>query len=219
MRGRRYDVAMDLQGLIKSAAMARLSGAKRVIGFEAARCANAARPGFTPRRRRLPHGAHIIQKNLSVLPVLGVADIALCNFRSRARHRPSLTPWWPMPRRADRARFVLFNPGAAWPNKRWPPERFGALAQRIVRATALPVYVLWGRAKRRWRTRSSRSRWARPCARPDKPGRPAGVVVARGADGVWRHRSDSSRRRDGCADRGLLRSDVARAQRSVASGR
>ena len=34
MRERAYDAAVDLQGLLKSAAMARLSGARRVIGFE-----------------------------------------------------------------------------------------------------------------------------------------------------------------------------------------
>src|SRR5262245_51753628 len=34
LRARHYDVALDFQGLIKSAALARLSGAKRVIGFD-----------------------------------------------------------------------------------------------------------------------------------------------------------------------------------------
>ena len=36
LRARSYDVAVDLQGLLKSAAMARLSGASRVVGFEPA---------------------------------------------------------------------------------------------------------------------------------------------------------------------------------------
>ena len=35
LRGNQYDVAIDLQGLIKSAALARASGAARVIGFTA----------------------------------------------------------------------------------------------------------------------------------------------------------------------------------------
>src|SRR5262245_42450486 len=34
MRGRGYDAAIDLQGLFKSAVAAKLSGARRVIGFE-----------------------------------------------------------------------------------------------------------------------------------------------------------------------------------------
>ena len=33
LRAKRYDVALDLQGLMKSALLARVSGAPRVIGF------------------------------------------------------------------------------------------------------------------------------------------------------------------------------------------
>ncbi|MFP5380267.1 MAG: glycosyltransferase family 9 protein, partial [Vicinamibacteria bacterium] len=36
LRARRYDAALDLQGLLKSAAIARASGARRVIGFDRA---------------------------------------------------------------------------------------------------------------------------------------------------------------------------------------
>jgi ADP-heptose:LPS heptosyltransferase len=39
---------------------------------------------------------------------------------------------------------VLLNPGAAWPNKRWPPERFGALAAAIRERRGLRSVVLWG---------------------------------------------------------------------------
>ena len=54
---RRYDVAIDLQGLIKSAVLARLSGAPRVIGFPSALPARAAgaavlHRGARSRRRR-----------------------------------------------------------------------------------------------------------------------------------------------------------------------
>jgi len=36
------------------------------------------------------------------------------------------------------------NPGAAWPNKRWPAERFGEVAAFIRDVRGLPVFVLWG---------------------------------------------------------------------------
>ena len=44
----------------------------------------------------------------------------------------------------ESACFALLNPGAAWPNKRWPPERFGAVALWLHRQHALPSAVLWG---------------------------------------------------------------------------
>jgi heptosyltransferase I len=46
--------------------------------------------------------------------------------------------------RATRDPYVLINPGAAWPNKRWPPDRFGALAAAIRERHGLRSLVLWG---------------------------------------------------------------------------
>ena len=48
LRRTRYDVAIDLQGLIKSAAIARMSGAARVIGFSTRHLRERlARPFYT----------------------------------------------------------------------------------------------------------------------------------------------------------------------------
>ena len=38
----------------------------------------------------------------------------------------------------------MINPGAAWPNKRWPPERFGAVAAFLRERFGLPSIALWG---------------------------------------------------------------------------
>jgi ADP-heptose:LPS heptosyltransferase len=43
---------------------------------------------------------------------------------------------------------VLLNPGAAWPNKRWPPDRFGAIAGWIRERYGLRTLVLWGPGER-----------------------------------------------------------------------
>ena len=73
LRARDYDVAIDLQGLLKSAAMARLSGARRVIGFEPSALREGAAAWFYNEAAPVPAGAHIIRKNFSVLPLLGVS--------------------------------------------------------------------------------------------------------------------------------------------------
>jgi ADP-heptose:LPS heptosyltransferase len=40
--------------------------------------------------------------------------------------------------------FALLNGGAAWPNKRWPAERFGRLAAWLRDEHGLSSVVLWG---------------------------------------------------------------------------
>ncbi|HUE85994.1 MAG TPA: glycosyltransferase family 9 protein [Vicinamibacterales bacterium] len=143
MRARKYDVAIDLQGLLKSASMARLSGAPRVIGFERRALRERAAAWFYSETATVPPDAHVIRKNLSVLPLLGVADTSV--------RFPFVIPSSAVAERvaADLAvrgtnGFALMNPGAAWPNKRWPPERFGAVARHLRDRHALPSLVLWG---------------------------------------------------------------------------
>jgi heptosyltransferase-1 len=41
-------------------------------------------------------------------------------------------------------KFALVNPGAAWPNKRWPADRFGAIARTLRETHGLTPLVLWG---------------------------------------------------------------------------
>jgi ADP-heptose:LPS heptosyltransferase len=41
-------------------------------------------------------------------------------------------------------KYVVLNPGAAWPNKRWPAERFGALAAALFDRSGLRSFVTWG---------------------------------------------------------------------------
>lgn len=147
LRRTRYDVVLDLQGLIKSAALARLSGAPRVIGF-AARYAREglARlfyteshdPGrgglYDPRETR-----HVVAINLGLLQRLGI-DEPQPEF-PLAMVESAVAQW---ARDASRGHYALLNPGAAWPNKRWPPDRFGRIAVDLRGRHRLTSVVLWG---------------------------------------------------------------------------
>jgi heptosyltransferase-1 len=144
MRAREYDVAIDLQGLLKSAAMARLSGADRVIGFEQAALREGAAAWFYNETARVPAGAHIIQKNLCVLSLIGVAPPREVTFPFVVP-ASNVTDAIVNDVAASGLRgYALINPGAAWPNKRWAPERFGALARVLRETHQLACYVLWG---------------------------------------------------------------------------
>jgi lipopolysaccharide heptosyltransferase I len=147
LRRQRYDVAIDLQGLLKSAVLARSSGAPRVLGFSSRYLRERlARPFYTEVYH--PGGAgmydpaettHITRVNLGLLGLLGLSAPAL-EF--------PIEPVDSVVARELRdgagGRYMLLNPGAAWPNKRWPPSRLGAVARAIYAQHRLPSIVLWG---------------------------------------------------------------------------
>ncbi len=158
MRRQRYDAALDLQGLIKSAVLARASGARRVIGFDRADVRERQAALFYTETcpeagsRRPPAAAsrqpaaryHVIHKNLSMLPLVGASIPARPRFPLQIPASPALDTITRSLAQRGAERFALINPGAAWPNKRWPPERFGAVALAIHATHGLASVVCWG---------------------------------------------------------------------------
>lgn len=143
MRRRAYDIALDLQGLLKSAAMAKLSGAARVIGFERAALREQSAAWFYTETVPVAPGAHIIQKNLSVLPALAIANTVM-RFPFVVPKSAVADEVASQVAALGASGSVLINPGAAWPNKRWAPERFGEVAHLLRERHSLASFVLWG---------------------------------------------------------------------------
>jgi heptosyltransferase I len=143
LRRRRYDAALDLQGLLKSAALARASGARRVIGFDRAGLRERQAGWFLGERIPTDRRAHILRKNLSVLAALGITPPAVVRMPLVVPASPAADVIGEQAVAAG-GRFVLLNPGGGWPNKRWEPARFGELAARIQERLGLPSWVLWG---------------------------------------------------------------------------
>jgi ADP-heptose:LPS heptosyltransferase len=165
-----YDVALDLQGLIKSAAWARISFANRVVGFDEPNLrepqaaflysetvtahvgpsgGQAVRPSggqaVRPSGGQAVSEPHVIWKNLSILQALKIQpdeiEVPLAPQASDATIAAIAA--------AGGARgFIVLNPGAAWPNKRWPAERFGALAAALRDRVGLPSLITWGPSER-----------------------------------------------------------------------
>jgi lipopolysaccharide heptosyltransferase I len=144
LRARRYDAVLDFQGLVKSAALARLSGARRVIGFDRRSLREASAAAFYNERVVVPGGLHVIQKNLCLAAAIAGSTTGALEFPIE---RPSSSALETV-RSAAPDGFVLINPGAAWPNKRWPPERFGRLARWIHDHHGWRPIVLWGPGER-----------------------------------------------------------------------
>ena len=136
----RYDIAIDLQGLIKSAALARLSLSTRVVGLAPSDLREPWARIFYSATASSAVTRHVIHKNLALLRMVDVADAAV-TF-------PLTIPQTDVVERVQAqygaSGYVIVNPGAAWPNKRWPPSRFGQLAARIRERWHVPSVVVWG---------------------------------------------------------------------------
>lgn len=136
-----YDVALDFQGLMKSAVLARASGARRVAGFSIWHLREkTARPFYSETDNAVSGEEHILRKNLSLLRVVGIEatsvefPLASATTSVVAAVRGAI----------GTGDFALLNPGATWPNKRWPADRFGELAAFLREIRGMRSVVLWG---------------------------------------------------------------------------
>lgn len=139
LRGGRFDLAIDLQGLLRSGLMTRATGAARRVGFADAR--EGAAWAYTDRVPipREPHSAVLRYWRLAQAvgcegsppaPRLGIGE------RERQFAATAL---------AGLARPILaVHPGAAWPTKRWPLASFAALARRAQAERGASIVLLAG---------------------------------------------------------------------------
>jgi heptosyltransferase I len=130
LHAERYDVAIDLQGAVRSALIGRASGAE-LVG-EAVPREGPAKWLF---QRRVPtRGVHVIEQAAEV--VAGATGL-----QYPLELAPELPPL-PMDCAAesrvaamfrDAKPLVLLYPGAGWGAKRWPAERYGRVAAALAR--------------------------------------------------------------------------------------
>jgi lipopolysaccharide heptosyltransferase I len=146
LRAGRFDVAVDLQGLVKSGAVTAATGAPLRIGFASPFCRERANGLFTNRRVTPPPSArHVVDQYLSLLQPLGVTPARVA-FRlptcETAEGR--IEEFFASAGLKRQGRVVVLNPGAGKPGKRWPVERFVELATRLARDADARVLALWG---------------------------------------------------------------------------
>ncbi|MBI4888186.1 MAG: glycosyltransferase family 9 protein [Acidobacteria bacterium] len=140
LRGASYDAVIDLQGLLKSAVLARLAGGRRTIGFPRPHLREPLARLFYTDTPDAGGAPHVIDKNLALLGALDVSDRRV-RFPLAVTRTPAVAA---AQAQAGGAGYALLNPGAAWPNKRWPAARFGAVAASLRRDFGLRSLVLWG---------------------------------------------------------------------------
>jgi heptosyltransferase-1 len=128
LRAGGYNVVLDLQGAIRSAVVARLADCRRLIG-EAEPRERAARWLFT--ELVTTHGAHVIEQDVELASA--IAGDPLTPVAPWLPVDPAAEAWADkiLPATTDLPA-VLISPGAGWGAKRWPAERYAAVAQALI---------------------------------------------------------------------------------------
>jgi len=125
LRAQRYEVAVDFQGAVRSAMLARWSGAPVVYGAMQPR-ENVASMFYT--RQVIARGNHIVEQNLSLAEAVARRSLEMPKIgfphdsAAEKQHEDRLQPF---------GDFALLNPGAGWGAKQWPAERYGDVAKRL----------------------------------------------------------------------------------------
>ncbi len=129
VRAARYDVAIDLQGAIRSAVLARWSGARVRYG--------AAEPRESPAslwytRTVVTKGEHVVEQTMSITEAVAQRKLKVprVEFPSDRLMEESTSQ--------DLAEhgvgeFAILNPGAGWGAKRWPAQRYGEVARALAK--------------------------------------------------------------------------------------
>ena len=156
---RRADLSIDFQGLIKSAVLGVLAGAKTRVGFD--RHAIREKPAllFTNRKVHVDATKHIVEQNIDLAtaawrtgtPACPPSSLAVMDTPQDREECLSSTPaprWDAFPFNGGNldpfARRIVLLPGAGKENKLWPVERFRELARRI----GSEAVVVWGPGER-----------------------------------------------------------------------
>ena len=128
VRQMKYDIAIDFQGAIKSAVVAKLSGAAKRCGF--------ADPWEKPAallytNTVLPKQVHVVLRNLELVGSLLEGDIQHSVFSSLLPNTGKESVPGKLTELGIRERFAILNPGAGWGAKQWPTDRFADVARAL----------------------------------------------------------------------------------------
>jgi heptosyltransferase-1 len=143
LRGTHYDAAIDFQGAVRSALLARWSGAPVVYGSIQPR-ENAASMFYTRQVLAKTNGTHVVEQALALAgAVVSTASVSTASISKASIATPAEAqaefPVDPDAESkiaglvADGNDFAILNPGAGWGAKRWPAARYGQVARELAK--------------------------------------------------------------------------------------
>ncbi len=147
LRERQFDVALDLQGLIKTGLIAFLSGARLRMGLHRKNCREPLNALFTNKKASfISKGSHVVDISLNLIRLSGgtkpTPQPHPLEVPEEIREKVAMF-FKENPELKTRS-IAVVNPGAGFPTKLWKLDRFAKLADRIARELGLNILLAWG---------------------------------------------------------------------------
>jgi heptosyltransferase-1 len=130
LRAAHFDLAVDFQGLIKSALVAAIARPERIFGFSAEYARESPASWFYSTKVQI-RSYHAVERNLDLAAAAGASSIL------RTFPLPAGEPEGRLPE----GDFVLASPLAGWGAKQWPMENYTKLAATLQRECGLKLVL------------------------------------------------------------------------------
>jgi heptosyltransferase-1 len=144
LRAQRFDLVVDLQGLLRSALVARMTGCARLVGFANGR---EGSPWLYSHRVAVPTPEmHAVDRYLLITSALGISlhDGPKFRFRLPSQDVTALRDLFRRKGIDVDAPWVAMNVSARWKTKRWPAASFAAVATQLAARGIGPLVVIGG---------------------------------------------------------------------------
>lgn len=137
-----YDVALDVQGLLKSALIVGKTNAKRKVGYHWQREGSRF---FSERIVPDPTSIHVVDRYVDIARAIG-AEMNFAEFGLKPKPEDCQQVREHLKSKGIAGEYVVFNAGGGWVTKRWPSEHFAKLYQMISNI-GLPCVFIGTRSK------------------------------------------------------------------------
>lgn len=134
-----FDIAIDPQGLTKSAVLGWLSGAPNRVGAKG-QWGRELSPWLNNRLVR-PTSTHVVERSMELLEEIGIEQPRIRFNLPSDTVADKFIDRWLIDKSLDR--FAVINPGGSWASKRWENERFGSVASHLLNNHGLKTVVTW----------------------------------------------------------------------------
>lgn len=143
LRSRKFDVCVDLQGLLRSAGVCLVSGSKKRIGFADG---DEHSPLFYHEKFTVDADANAQQRNLDLLKTIGVNSTDTAMYMPVMDEDRAFADEFLKKNGLDGEKVVAFCPATTWVNKHWTPEGWSGVADILGEKYGVKPLILGSKA-------------------------------------------------------------------------